>query len=94
MFLIKLRKRTYDLVNSIVHVRKEFLILLFFTSCYTEIKKPDDDFMKQVKQQANLDAGLKTLIKLNPRKLYFVKKKNSGPIGRIFLHQKYRQKTL
>jgi len=47
------------------------------TPCYTETKKPDYNFMKQVKQQSLLDSSLRTTISINPKKYYFGKVKSA-----------------
>jgi len=54
-------------------MRLLLFLSLLFTSCYSEIQKPDYDFINQIKQQAELDSDLTTTIELNPSKVSFGK---------------------
>lgn len=65
-------------------VKKQLFILILFISCYIKTKKPDYDFMNQIKQQANLDSSLKTQVKLRPAKYFFGKKNNSEQLSGVF----------
>ncbi len=65
-------------------VKKQLFILILFISCYTKTKKPDYDFMNQIKQQAALDSTLKTQVELKPAKYFFGTKKNTERLSGFF----------
>ncbi len=67
-------------------MKKLLIILVPFVSCYTELKKPDYDFMKRIKEQAGLAPTLKTQIELKPATYFFGEKKNSEhPTGFFYI---------
>jgi hypothetical protein len=59
-------------------------IVIFLASCYTETKKPDYEFMNEVKQQSLLDSSLRTTILINPKKYYFGRVKNTDTLKGSF----------
>lgn len=65
-------------------MKKIFFLSVVFSSCYTEIKKPDYDFMNKIRQQVNLDSSLKTTIEIIPRKYDFGKRKFSQKLTGSF----------
>ena len=65
-------------------VKKIFIGLFFFSSCYTETLKPDYEFMNRIKQQASLDPSFKTRLELKPAKYFFGNKANSDSLSGSF----------
>ena len=60
------------------------LIALPWSSCYTETKNPDYQFMKEVKQQSVLDSTLTTTISITPKKYFFGKVKAANKLSGDF----------
>lgn len=65
-------------------MNKFFIILILFSSCYTETKKPNYKFMNSIKQQSFLDSSLQTKIKLIPKEFNFGNIKNGDSLHGYF----------